>query len=87
MEYCLSVSDIIEIIGIVSSSAVSIIAIIISIKTLKQTHITNIQNNRMLEEATRPYISIYLDSITICEQDSFFVLKNFGQSPGRIVLF
>ena len=83
----LSPSDIIEIIGIITSTAVSITAIIISVKTLKQAQITNEQNNRMLEESTRPYITIYLDAITICEQDSFFVLKNFGQSPGRITLF
>ncbi len=83
----LSPSDVIEIIGIIVSTSVSIIAIIISVKTLKQAQITNEQNNRMLEESTRPYIAIYLDAITICEQNSFFVLKNFGQSPGKIILF
>lgn len=83
----LSPSDIIEIIGIIVSTSVSIIAIIISVKTLKQTQITNEQNNRMLEESTRPYIAIYLDTITICEQSSFFVLKNFGQSSAKITLF
>ena len=83
----LSPSDIIEIIGIIASTAVSITAIIISVKTLKQAQITNEQNNRMLEESTRPYISLYLDTITICEQSSFFVLKNFGQSPAKIILF
>lgn len=83
----LSLSDMIEIIGIIVSTAVSIIAIIISVKTLKQAQITNEQNNRMLEESTRPYIAIYLDTITICEQSSFFVLKNFGQSSAKITLF
>lgn len=83
----LSPSDVIEIIGIIVSTSVSIIAIIISLKTLKQAQITNEQNNRMLEESTRPYIAIYLDTITICEQSSFFVLKNFGQSSARITLF
>lgn len=83
----LSPSDVIEIMGIIVSSSVSIIAIIISVKTLKQAQITNEQNNRMLEESTRPYIAIYLDTITICEQSSFFVLKNFGQSPAKITLF
>ncbi len=83
----LTISDIIEIIGIITSLITSIVAIVISVKSLKQSQITNQQNNRMLEESMRPYITIYLDSITICEQNSFFVLKNFGQSPGKIVLF
>lgn len=87
MTWSLTPSDIIEIIGIIASLTVSIVAIVISLKTLKQAQITNEQNNRMLEESTRPYITIYLDAITICEQDSFFVLKNFGQSPGTITLF
>ncbi len=87
MECPLSPSDIIEIFGIIVSTVVSVVAIIISVKSLNQAQITNEQNNRMLEESTRPYIAIYLDAVTICEQSSFFVLKNFGQSPGRIVLF
>lgn len=87
MECFITPSDIIEIIGIIVSAIVSIIAICISLKSLKQSQITNEQNNRMLEDSTRPYITIYLDLITICEQASFFVLKNFGQSPGKIVLF
>ena len=87
MVLSLTTSDIIEIISIITSLIVSIIAIFISVKSLKQAQITNEQNNKMLEEATRPYIAIYLDSITICEQDSFLVLKNFGQSPGLITLF
>ena len=87
MECFLTPSDIINIISIIVSTVVSIVAIVISLKSLKQSLITNEQNNRMLEESTRPYITIYLDAVTICEQSSFFVLKNFGQSPGRIVLF
>lgn len=83
----LTLSNIIEIFGIISSLIASFVAIIISGKALKQTQITNEQNANMLKESTRPYITIYLDAITICEQDSFFVLKNFGHSPGRITVF
>ena len=46
-------------------AAVSVITVIITL----------LQNNKMLKESTRPYITIYIDSITICEQTSFFVLK------------
>src|SRR5699024_476457 len=81
VECFLTPSDIIEIISIIVSAVVSIVAIAISLKSLKQSRITNEQNNRLLEESTRPYITIYLDAITICEQTSYFVLKNFGNSP------
>lgn len=87
MECVLALSDIIEIVGIIVSAIVSIVAIVISVKTLKQTQITNEQNNRMLEESTRPYVTIYLDAITVCEQTSYFVLKNFGNSPALITEF
>lgn len=87
MKIPLTPSDIIEIISIIVSTIVSIIAVVISLKALKQSRITNEQNNRMLEESTRPYITIYLDAITLCEQSSYFVLKNFGNSPAIITKF
>lgn len=58
-------------------AAVSVITVIITL----------LQNNKMLKESTRPYITIYIDSITICEQTSFFVLKNFGHSVATITHF
>lgn len=85
--HSLSVSDIIEVFGIITSTLASIVAIVISLKSLKQAQITNKQNNQMLEENSRPYIAIFLDTITICEQSSFLVLKNFGKSSGHIILF
>ena len=80
MEYELTSSDIIEIIGIIASLITSIVAIVISIATLRQ-------NSKMLKESTRPYVTIYIDSITICEQSSYFILKNFGNSPAYITDF
>ena len=67
-------SDIIEIAGIIASTITSIIAIAISVKTLRQ-------NNKMLEESTRPNIqiySIYSDTIV------YIMIKNFGQSSCTI---
>lgn len=87
MECFLTPSDIIEIINIIVSTFVSVVAIVISLKSLKQSKITIEQNNRMLDEATRPYITIYLDAVTLCEQSSYFVLKNFGNSPAIITKF
>lgn len=87
MECFLTVSNIIEIISIIVSTLVSVVAIGISLKSLKQSQMTIEQNNRMLDETTRPYITIYLDAITLCEQSSYFVLKNFGNSPAIITKF
>ena len=74
MEYCLSLSDIIEICGISASIITSIVAIAISVKTLKQ-------NSKMLEESTRPQIQIYpvhADGIV------YIIIKNFGCSEAVI---
>ena len=83
----MSLSTIVNITLSVLSALLAILSIIFVIITLRQNKKMLEQNNRMIENATRPYITIYLDSITICEQQSFFVLKNFGQSSGRIDLF
>ena len=53
MQCPLTVSDVIEIVGIIASLITSIVAIAISVKTLKQ-------NSRMIEDSTRPYVSVYI---------------------------
>lgn len=58
-------------------AAVSVVTVVITLR----------QNNRMIAESTRPYITIYLDTITICEQTSYFVLKNFGHCAANITRF
>lgn len=76
----LSTSDIIEIISILCSSATSIIAIIISVVSLRR-------NSQNIEQSTKPCITIYVDQITVCEQKSYFIVKNFGASAGIITDF
>ena len=76
----LPVSDQIQLLGFIASLLVSIVAIVISLATLHQ-------NSKMLESASRPIVSMYIDSITVCEQTSYFVLKNFGASPAKITTF
>lgn len=76
----MSTSDIIEIISIIVSAFTSTVAIWISVIAFKQSE-------RMLEETTRPYITIYVDTITVCEQSSYFVIKNFGHSSAVITDF
>lgn len=76
----LSTSDIIEIISILCSSATSIIAIIISVVSLRR-------NSQNIEQSTKPCITIYVDWITVGKQSTYFVVKNFGPSPGIITDF
>ena len=59
----LSISDTIQLFGIIASFVTSIIAIVISVITLRQ-------NSKMIESASRPIISLYIDAITVCEQTS-----------------
>ena len=73
----LSVSNIIEICGIAASLITGIVAIIISVKTLKQ-------NSKMIEESTRPYITIYFQTTTVRTQRPYFVIKNFGNTGATI---
>lgn len=55
-------------------AAISVITVIITLK----------QNNKMLEESTRPILSIYTDELNSGMPVLFFVVKNFGRSPAVI---
>ena len=83
----LTTSDIIDLINVISSFFLGLVGIAISLFALRQSRIAIKQNNQMLEDSSRPYITLYLDSITICEQQSYFVLKNFGNTPACITDF
>ena len=68
----MTTSDWIEIFGILASLITSIIAIIISVKTLQQ-------NNKMIEESTRPYI-VVCGKVINCQDPTFYlVIKNYGR--------
>ncbi len=58
-------------------SVISIISVVVTIR----------QNNKILEEANRPYITIFFDSIVTTSRNNFFVLKNFGSTSGTITKF
>lgn len=73
----MNISDTIQLIGILISFTTSIVAILISVKSLKQ-------NSKMIEESTRPYISIYGASTYIGSSKYYIVLKNFGQCSATI---
>lgn len=80
MEYTLPVGEIINIVLCILSFLLAAFSIVFVMLTLRQ-------NKKLIESSTRPYISIYIDSITICEQDSYFVIKNFGHSSAFITHF
>ena len=70
----LTPSDWIQICGIIASTIVSLVAIVISVLTLRQ-------NNKMIEESSRPNIQIYpvyLNRIV------YIIIKNFGASEAII---
>lgn len=74
----LPTSDIIQIVGVITATLVSIISIIISVVTLRQ-------NSAMIKESTRPNVTIYFDIFQTGSPRGCFILKNFGQSPAKIV--
>lgn len=80
MKCLLTPSDIIEIIGIAASLITSIVAIAISLKTLKQ-------NSLMIEDSTRPYISVYIGTTYFSSITVYLILKNFGSTSAVITKF
>lgn len=76
----LSTSDIIQLFGIIASFITGIVAIVISVITLRQ-------NSKMIEESSRPFLSIYGELINTGFPTFYIVIKNFGASPAYIKKF
>ena len=76
----LTPSDYVQLLGIIASLITSIVAISISLITARQ-------NSKMIENASRPVISIYGESINPGSPEFFIVIKNFGASPAHITQF
>lgn len=76
----LSTSDIIQLFGIIASFITGIVAIVISVITLRQ-------NSKMIEESSRPFLSIYGESINSGSPVFYIVIKNFGSSTAYIKKF
>ncbi len=73
-------TDVIQAAAAIGSVVAAVVALVISVKTLKQ-------NSKMIEEASRPYITISFDCMFTNEQVSFFIIRNFGRTAARIVEF
>ncbi|MBU5331734.1 hypothetical protein KQI61_05955 [Anaerocolumna aminovalerica] len=76
----LTQSDIIQLISIGVALLIGIASILISIFTLRQ-------NSKMIEESTRPVISIYSEYINTGVPYLYIVIKNFGQTAATITQF
>ncbi len=72
----ITISDWLQLISIISTSVLSIVAIMISIKTLKES-------NNAIIESSRANIMFYIDTLT--GNQNYLVLKNFGNSSGKII--
>lgn len=73
----ISISDWIQIIIAIITLFSVISSIAIAIATLKQ-------NNKMIEDSTRPYIAIYKETLNINKPREYIAIKNFGSSFGKI---
>ena len=76
----MDVATIVNIILCVLSFILAVISVVTVVITLRQ-------NNKMIEESTRPVISIYTDEINAGNPLFYLVVKNFGKSPAYIINF
>lgn len=76
----LGASDWITLFGILASTVVSIVSVAIAVLTLQQ-------NSKMLQENTRPYITIYFTVTYVDSACGYFVIENFGQTGAQITRF
>ena len=58
-------------------AAISVVTVVITLR----------QNNKMIEESTRPVVSVYTDEINAGNPFFYLIVKNFGKSPAYITKF
>lgn len=73
-------SAIINIILCILSFVLAVVSVITVIITLRQ-------NNKMIENSTRPYITIYGQKVNFGYTKYFLIIKNFGSSSAVITKF
>lgn len=62
----------------------SVLSFILAVISIVTVVITLRQNNKMIENSSRPYVCIYFDYIQCGEPTGYFVVKNFGASSAFI---
>lgn len=78
--HALSTSDKIALATVIVTALVGIIAAIISVLSLRQ-------NSKMIENSTRPYITVYSGVTSFQNSVFYFIVKNFGVSSAVITNF
>ena len=77
LDIVITTSDCIQIASALITLLGTLSSLYIARKTLKQ-------NNKMIEDASRPCVVIYKDTIDINSPSEYIVIKNFGTSPAFI---
>ena len=70
-------SDIIQLISVLVAIGIGITSVVISVKALKQ-------NNLLMRESSRAYLSVYGAIANFQELEYYLVLKNFGQGGATL---
>lgn len=73
-------ATVVNIIFCVLSFILAVISVVTVVITLRQ-------NSKMIEESTRPVISVYTDEINTGNPFFYFIVKNFGKSTAYITNF
>lgn len=76
----MTLTDLINIILCILSFILAVISVCTVIISLKQ-------NNKMIENSTRPYVNIYSKITNFQNQSYYLVIKNLGQTGARIIDF
>lgn len=77
-----------QIVSIVVNGILSILSFVLCWISIRTSQKTLKQNNIMIENATRPYLSIYGQTINCNGNQHFYlVVKNSGASPATITNF
>lgn len=76
----MEVATIVNIILCVLSFILAALSVVIVVITVRQ-------NNKMIEESTRPVIVVYTDEINVGTPFFYLIVKNFGKSPAYITKF
>lgn len=76
----MDISTIVNIVLCVLSFVLAVISVVTVVITLRQ-------NSRMIEESTRPIVSVYTDEINAGSPFFYLVIKNFGKSTAYITKF
>ena len=63
----------------------SVLSFILAVISIVTVVITLRQNNKMIENSSRPYVCIYFDYIQCGEPTGYFVVKNFGASSALLI--